>query len=175
MPRRKISIEDAFAALDEAGIHVQVKSVQPELSNSSRDQPNEQGVRPSDIVGLRPERKRVTTVTPTTVKIALYAKHSIGSGGVEVMTPQGKVIQNNGVQYYGPGIVTVSKELAEALLYQDALARQTDENTFSTERKSFLIVNKRDADGNRANVGIRIDNGEMDDLLSIPDGHLYRM
>lgn len=166
MPRKKISIEEAFKVLEEAGIPIQVRptipATQPVVEMKSRK---------GQIFDTSPK------VTPSKkyMEVTLYAKHSVGSGGSMVVKEGEKQVENAGVQSYGPGRFTVPIELASHLLYADAQARRADDNMLSKEQKSYLVVARIGGDGQRVNVGVQVDNSLFDDIGSVPNNLSYRI
>ena len=163
MPRRKITIEEAFSVLQQAGIQVQVKAVEP----VTEDQP-------IDII-----RKDYTTYPPTviqekpnsrTVKVTLYAKHSVGSGGFSVKDDNGQHIESSGVTVYGPGIITVPTALAPYLLHQDSLARQADNRMLETTQRRYLVVQR-----GAACVGLPVGDGVLDNLGILGDNFMLQI
>lgn len=151
MPRKKISIEQAFQVLEDAGIQVQVKSV--------KEEPVPVKVQHLDIFkNKQPDKAVIQKVGSAAVKIKLFAKHSIGSGGFLVAGLDGRQIENSGVQTYGPGVCTVPITLVDQLLYADAQARAADERMLEKEQRSYLITQRINSSGQRANVGVQVPN-----------------
>src|SRR5437870_803439 len=111
MPKRKMSIEDAFKVLEEAGISLQVRQQEAVLPERI---PVNEAVHVTKVVTASPK-----PVLGKLVKITLFAKHSIGSGGVTTVHDDEKMVEHAGVQTYGPGVCTVSAELASHLLSAD--------------------------------------------------------
>lgn len=156
MPRRKISVEQAFQVLEEAGIQVQVRSVKETIQPEKVQHPDIFKNTQSDKTILR-------KVGNTAVTVKLFAKHSIGSGGSIVVGSDGKRVENAGVQTYGPGVCTVPVHLVEQLLYADAQARAADERMLEREQRSYLITQKISVDGQRVNVGVQVPNEIFND------------
>jgi len=159
MPKRKISIEDAFAALEAAGIQVQVKKV------AEQPQPQQ---RKLDYTQYPPVPV-VAQVFDSHVKITLYAKHMVGSGGCLTTTADGsQQVQEAGVASYGPGVVTVPVELAQHLLHQDSLARQADAAMLDNTAKRYVVAERYSNDGILARVGIPVTETVFDNVNSWP-------
>ena len=172
MPRKKINlseVEHAFMVLEQAGIHVQVKPVQ---------EPAQQ-----QAVPVQPKTSPYGSIDPHyarrakhTAKITLYAKHCVGSGGVESGNGDSKQIEHAGVQTYGPGVCVVPVELVDHLLYADQQAQQADSDMLSHIPKYKLIIPRIDSAGNRANVAMAVtaevlDAGAM--LTQLASQHTY--
>ena len=147
MPKRKISIEECFAELQRQGVKVQVvPDSQDTVAPTLVDRPKKNAY--GSIESTTPKRESPFT------KIALFAKHSIASGGfVDAIS---KTVVDTSVQSYGPGIVTVPTHLCAQLLHQDALARQADERFLSPQRRCFIVAERSSSDGTRSNVGIEV-------------------
>ena len=133
MPKRKITLEEAFAVFEQHGLQVEVKGVEkdtPEVELSAfLESTGEQPIQLPQPVGKR------------LVKITLYAAHTIASAGESFVDKNGKEhLINMGVESYGPGVVTVPVELAQQLLHQDGLARQGDERMLDRKLRSFAII-----------------------------------
>lgn len=167
MPRKKISIEQAFQVLEDAGIQVQVKSV--------KEEPVLVRVQHPDIFKNKQNSEAIVQkVSDITVKIKLFAKHSIGSGGFLTNSPDGKQIEHAGVQTYGPGVCVVPIALVDQLLYADAQARIADERMLEKEQRSYLITQRINNDGQRANVGVQVPNEILDGGLgNLPYDLMY--
>jgi hypothetical protein len=152
MPRRKLTIDEALQALKDHGLDVEVKSVKPVIPVEKKKHP----------AFTKPTRAGANGL----VKITLYAKHSIGSGGHMVIKDGQQQVENAGVQTYGPGVVTVSSDLAQHLLYQDMLSKQADERLLEKEQRCYVVAQRRNADGHVVNASIRVDdsffNGSID-------------
>lgn len=155
MPRKKISIEQAFQVLEEAGIQVQVQSVKETAAPVKVQHPDIFKNKQADNPVLQ-------KIGSNSVKLKLFAKHSIGSGGFLVAGPDGKQIENAGVQTYGPGVCTVPAYLVEQLLHADAAARAADERMLEKEQRSYLITQRISSDGQRVNVGVQVPNETLD-------------
>lgn len=167
MPRRKISVEDAFQALQKAGINVQPVPVEPEPVVPKKVYSNPYGLPP----------KSVRQTGPRTVRVELYAKHTVGSGGEQVVGADGhKQTVNNGVVTYGPGVCQVPVGLAKHLLHQDAMAKEADERFLSSKPRYCLVVQKVDQNGNRYAVPVEVsldvlDPGNM--VTNIPQQYSF--
>lgn len=170
MPRKKISIEEAFAALQAAGINVQVKPAQPEPEQLEPDIElfEEPPLATRQAIHYGRQRK----IGSSNVKITLYAAHTIGSSGYTVGVGADKHVESNGVLTYGPGVVTVPNDIAAHLLHQDGLARQADAKLLDPTFRSFLIVERRTPQGHTANIGVPVSS--LDDMFAIQGG-VYRM
>ena len=143
MAKRKITIEEAFEALQKSGIQVQIKNVDPVV-----EQP--------DIYAEEPQQQKPQKVGKHTVKVSLFARHTVGSSG----------------QVYGPGICYVPATLATHLLYQDQLARQADARFLDREHK-FYVIAQRSAGGHRANVGVPVTEDTFSDFTKLPSEFLH--
>lgn len=132
MPKKKITLDEAFAVFEQHGLKVKVEAVQI-------DQP------PVDLSAFLQDDTQPTAlpekVGNTQVKITLFSAHTVGNGGESIIKPDGsRDIINNGVQTYGPGVVTVPLHLVHHLLHQDMLARQGDEKMLDRTFRSFVIL-----------------------------------
>lgn len=166
MAKRKLSLEEAFAVFEQHGLQVSVKAIQ-----------SEPPVQLSDF--LEDNKEDITKYPPIrtgkdTVKVTLYAKHTVGSGGELVTNSDGsKQVKNSGIQTYGPGIVTVPTSLAQHLLHQDAVARATDERTFDGKFRSYAIIQK-----GSTSVGVQVGETMGFDLSgflgSLGEQHIQR-
>ena len=164
MPKRKITLAEAFATFEQHGLQVEVKSasVEPESDTLTLADFTHTPVPIPKVA----ERKSKTTMT-----ITLHAAHSIGAGGVMVDagTPNQR-IENAGVETYGPGICTVPTTLVAHLLHQDALAKQADDRLLDRQMRSYLVV-PRSVNGQRVNVGIEASqDGNFDMVSSLVNG-----
>lgn len=135
MPRKKITIEEAFAVFEREGLKVRIEAIQPEIPQS----------RLQDFLETEePLKPRAEVVSKKFIKVTLFAAHTIGNGGETVVNADGtKHVINNGIESYGPGIVTVPTHLAQHLLHQDMLARRADNRTFGREMLSFAVYPQR--------------------------------
>jgi len=155
MPRRKISIEDALRVLEEGGIPLQVKPVaeQPAVTLSDRAK----------------AKQPASPVSSKLIKITLFARHSVGSGGRMVQTDDEKHVESAGVESYGPGICVVPVALASHLLHADRAARDADAKMLEREQRSYVVVQRRGPDGYLHNVGVQVSNEILDSGLdSLP-------
>jgi hypothetical protein len=143
MPKRKISLEEAFKVFEDAGLEVEIKGIlaQREKANIADFIEQPQSKSTSAQYGI------VSSETTKNIKITLYAKHSIASSGTMTEENGVKKITGNTIQTYGPGIVTVPSDLASQLLHQDCIARQTDERMLDRKFRSYVILQQRTAQG----------------------------
>ncbi len=170
MPRRKITLEEAFAVFEQHGLQVEVKAVQqdqPEVPLSSF-------LEPVEVSAPVPQ-----TVSKKLIKITLFAQHTVGSGGQTVRNSKGDSdVVNNGVETYGPGICTVPIYLAQHLLYQDALARAADDRMLEKTMRNYIIVPKVTSQG-VVNCGIlaAVDSSfDMSSVLGrLGEGNIYKV
>jgi hypothetical protein len=143
MPKKKISLEEAFKVFEEAGLEVEVKGILQKREKAHIadfiEQPDAQST--SAPYGM------VSHETAKNIKITLYAKHSIASSGTMTEKNGVKSITGNTIETYGPGIVTVPSDLAGQLLHQDCIARQTDERMLDRKFRSYVILQQRTAQG----------------------------
>jgi hypothetical protein len=137
MPRKKITLEEAYAVFEQHGL--QVKQIVPMQTDAV-------AVQPADLVDIPPygykEKPKAAKVFNDVVKISLRCRHSISQGGFLVANDKSMGIQGNSVETYGPGIVYVSSELAQHLLHKDAMAVQTENDMLSPQFKSRVIVQR---------------------------------
>jgi len=132
MPKKKITLEEAFAVFEREGLQVKVEAMQPQKPQIHLEDFLEDTI--------KEEKPAVVQTGKRFVKITLYASHSIGNGGEMVVSVDGtKHVINNGVETYGPGVITVPVHLAQHLLHQDMLARRADERTFDHKLRSFAV------------------------------------
>lgn len=153
MPRRKISVEEAFKVLEQAGIQVRVQEQEQPVQQPVPEKPRRNAY--GSIEMHTPKKD------PKTAKITLYAKHTIGSGGVQV-GEDGKQIEHAGVQIYGPGVCTVPVEHVNHLLHADRIAREADEQMLSPIPKHKLILPIRDGQGYRKDIGVEVSEDMLD-------------
>ena len=169
MPRRKITIEEAFSVLHNAGIQVQVKSV--DTTEQPAPEIIRRPVRPygyAPVVDEKPHAKFV--------KITLHARHSVGSGGVSVSGINGRQIEQSTAQTYGPGIgISVPTHIAAHLLHQDMLAQQADDRMLETRQRSYLVVQKSNSSGHIANVGVEVPDHILGNLGQLADSFMHRI
>jgi len=168
MPRRKISIEEAFDVLQQAGINVQVK---PSVEEHIQPTPPE----------VKRERKGQIFQSPVqhplskTTKLTLWAKHSIGSGGSTVVNADGKSIENAGVQTYGPGVCYVPNEYVGHLMHQDQAAKAADDRMLDRTQRSYLVVRRANSQGHFVDVGVQVNNDLFSDMGSLSGDYLYKI
>jgi len=158
MPKKKITLEEAFAIFEQHGLQVEVKAIQvdePTAQLSDFLESNAPVVNTAEPVGKR------------FLKVTLYAAHTIGTGGQFVTGINGdRHVVDNGVETYGPGVVTVPLELAQHLLHQDGLARQADDRMLSPHMRSFVVIPKITAYG-VVNCGIQVSDNNSFDMSSL--------
>lgn len=155
MPKRKITLDEAFAVFERHGLQVDVKAVTPPVTY--REQLAdflEEGEAPAPPS---------TVEYKASVRVTLYAQHSVGSGGHLEGTGAAQHVVHNGVQSYGPGVCTVPGYLAQHLLHQDGLARQADARLLDRKVRSFVIVQKQTTHGLQS-VGIQVSEDAGFDL-----------
>jgi hypothetical protein len=170
MPKRKISIEDAFAALEQAGIHVQVKQVDP-VQQSVQQQPVQSAHSNMDYTQYPPvlKQQQLQRVGKGAVRIPLYSSHSVSCGGYIAAAADGsKQVQEAGVVTYGPGYCTVPADLVEHLLYQDRLAKLADERMLEKTARKYIVGEVCSMDGSVANIGCLVDDAVFDDVSKWP-------
>lgn len=140
MPKRKITLDEAFAVFEAHGLQVEVKSVK-------EDEPVEElssFLEQSEVK----EVEIAEQVSSKLIKITLFASHTIGHSGEFVKDEDGvKHIVNNGIETYGPGVVTVPSHLAQHLLHADMLARRADERMLERNVRQYVVVPRRTANG----------------------------
>ena len=155
MPKRKITLDEAFAVFEQHGLQVEVKAVSDERVNEPLTAFLEDTtVKPPIIEELSAKH----------IKITLFAAHSIGSGGsINIMPDGSKQTVNNGIQTYGPGIVTVPAQLAQHLLHQDMLARRADDRMLENRVRQYVVTPKRTMHGN-INVARHVSNDSSFDM-----------
>lgn len=166
MPRRKISVRDVMDVLSDSPEMVQAIT-QP----SSIVQPTKKN--PYGSTDMHYPQQRVKNV-----KVTLFARHSIGSGGVTVVSNDQQQIECAGVQTYGPGVCTVPVEHAAHLMHADMVARQADEDMLSREQKYRFVTEQVDSSGNRRDVGLTVHGNVLDAgfmLTAIPIQNTYRI
>ena len=170
MPKRKITLDEAFAVFEQHGLQVEVKAVQQNPSTTPL----------SDFLEPVVEDKPVVQQTnKKTVKITLFAAHTIGNGGEIVTDIHGnKTVVNNGIQTYGPGVCTVPITLAQQLLHQDILAREADERMLERTMRNYVVMPYCNKDGMMVNRAINVardNNFDMSGFLgSISDNNMLQ-
>ena len=170
MPKRKITLDEAFAVFEQHGLQVEVKAVQ----QSAPTTPLSEFLEP--VVEDKPA---VQQTNKKTVKITLFATHTVGNGGESVVDSNGnKTVINSGVQTYGPGVCTVPLALAQHLLHQDILAREADERMLEKTMRNYVVMPYYNKDGvmvNRAVNVARDNNFDMSGFLgSISDNNMLQ-
>jgi len=165
MPRKKITLEEAYGVFEEHGLQVKVEAIAiPD--NSELPQKTKAS---STTYGLIKDSP--TKVGNSTVKIMLYARHSVGSGGIMTVADGDKHIENAGVQSYGPGVSYVPATLANHLLHQDGLAKQADKRMLDREQHFYIAVPKIGPGGQRSNAGIQVNEDMLNNMGNLP-GHM---
>lgn len=154
MPRRKITVEEAFAALEQAGIQVQVKAVSNEaIGQEQFEAPVVEEAKPA-------LQHRFGT---TTVRLELHAQHSISAGGVLVGKKGEQQVVDGTVVTYGPGVCWVPAQYAQHLAYQDMVARQADDRLLDRAMRSYVVAYVRDSTGVK-NIGLPVSRDQQFDL-----------
>ena len=151
--KRKISIQEAFQTLKDAGIKVSVEQEEPPVL------PPVEEVKPKKTRAKKGFRK-----------VTLHSSHMIGSGGVK--DEETGQIKSAGVMTYGPGDCEVPEELASQLLHQDQLAKQQDERMLDKTMRSYLVVQRRGTQG-MSNVGVQVDSSLFGELGNVPPEYLH--
>jgi hypothetical protein len=137
MPRKKISLEEAYAVFEQHGLQVEISGIA---------KPEEPAVPQSALFerpyGMPEKPEGAKRVGKSMVRIALHTKQTMTSGGNAVYSPEGKLIRIDGQESvtYGPGVVIVPAEIAGDLQHQDQLAQKADANLFNSTFKSYVIV-----------------------------------
>lgn len=169
MPKRKISIDEAFKVLEEAGIPLQVKQQSDTVSQLPTQIPVDDAAYAAQSVKSAQHGNVSKLTNNKLVKVTLFAKHSVGSGGTVTGEGADKVVEHAGVQTYGPGVCVVNADLASHLLSADQSARAADARMLEREQRSYLIVQRVSSDGSRANVALGVPDGFLDERLgSLP-------
>ena len=151
--KRKISIQEAFQTLKDAGIKVSVEQEEPPVLPPVEE---EEPKRPKAKKGL--------------VRVTLHSSHMVGSGGVkDEKTGQ---IKSAGVNTYGPGTCDVPANMVSQLLHQDQLAKQQDERMLEKTQRSYLVVQRRGTQG-MSNVGVQVDSSLFGELGNVPPEYLH--
>jgi hypothetical protein len=155
MPKRKITLDEAFAVFEQHGLQVEVKAICDDVENEPLTAFLEQGDE------VQPTTEELSTKH---IKITLFSSHTIGSGGEIKLMPDGtKQAVNNGIQTYGPGVVTVPAHLATHLLHQDMLARRADDRMLESRVRQYVVTAKRTIHGN-VNVARHVSNDSSFDM-----------
>lgn len=142
MPRRKISLEEAYAVFEQHNLQVEIRGI---------EKPEAPLIPQSALFETAPSSQPYGVATPRrvgkhTVRIALHTKQTITSGGEAVYDVKGKLIRIDGqkVESYGPGFVYVPAEIAGDLQHQDQLAVKADSDFLSPVFKSYVILGTSD-------------------------------
>lgn len=155
MPKRKITLDEAFAVFEQHGLQVEVKAV----NESQRNEPLAAFLEQSEEAPAIAEQ-----LSAKHIKITLFAAHSIGSGGQITIMPDGsKQVTNSGIQTYGPGVVTVPASIAQHLLHQDMLARRADDRMLENRVRQYVVTPKRTMQG-IVNVARHVSNDSSFDM-----------
>lgn len=155
MPKKKITLEEAYAVFEQHGLEIEVKALAPPPQKESL----------SSFLDIAEEQQSaVITEDKRTLKITLYAAHTIGNGGEIITENDGtKHVVNNGIVQYGPGIVTVPLHLAQHLLHQDLLARRGDDRMLDTRMRTYVVRPMSTSQGT-INVARQVSNDTNFDL-----------
>jgi hypothetical protein len=139
MPKRKITLDEAFAVFERHGLQVEVRAVKD-------DTPTEQLSAFLEVEeGEQPTTEELSNKW---IKVTLFAAHTVGSGGSITVMPDGsRQVINNGIQTYGPGIVTIPANIATHLLHQDMLARRADDRMLESRVRQYVVVPRRTVNG----------------------------
>jgi len=130
MPKKKITLEEAFAVFEQHGLEVEVRGIQQQRAAEPLS---------AFLEGGGEEQAPLVEEGKKTMKITLFAAHTIGNGGEIVVENGEKKVVNNGIVQYGPGIVTVPTHLATHLLHQDLLARRADERMLEQRVRTYVV------------------------------------
>lgn len=137
MPRRKITLEDAYAVFEQHGVpESAIRKVVAEQQNTAQAEPLSAFLEDSTAE----ENPVAKQVSYRKVKITLRAAHTISKGGYLKEVNGEQVIEGNSVETYGPGVITVDSRLAEQLLHQDMLAIRADERMLDRTFRSYVLV-----------------------------------
>jgi len=164
MPKRKITLAEAFDVLEQHGLTVEVKQVNttPAATLADFTEPQPQPVVRGGPYGVPTGHVVTANKKAKMVKVVLHAQHTIGSGGTDIGDGKQHHVVNNGVLTYGPGVVEVPEHLSHHLLHQDQLARQADDRTFDRNVRSYVVM----LDGTR-NVGRYVSRDNNFDLSGL--------
>lgn len=178
MPKRKITLEEAFAVFEQHGLQVEVKAVA--VDSVDKDQPTladflddaNSNKHSMDYTQYPPVPKQRAN---NRTQITLHAKHTVGCGGVMVVGDDGKPHpQQQGVETYGPGVCTVPDELAAHLLYADQQAKQADANFADRTFKQYIVVPRRTNTGMVNAAILQDDNYDMGQFFGDePNANMY--
>lgn len=134
MPKRKITLDEAFAVFEQHGLQVEVKAVR-------EDEPIEQ--LSAFLETGEPSQPIAEQLSHKTIRVTLFAAHSVGNGGEMIVHKDGtKEVVNNGIATYGPGVVAVPAYLAQHLLHQDMLAKRADERMLERKVRQYVVTPK---------------------------------
>jgi hypothetical protein len=170
MPKKKITLEEAYAVFEQHGLEVEVKAIAPSPQKESL----------ASFLDIEPEQQgAVIAEDKRTLKITLYAAHTIGNGGETITERDGtKHVVNNGIVQYGPGVVTVPLHLAQHLLHQDLLARRGDERMLDNRMRTYVVRPMRTSQGT-INVARQVSNDTNFDfsgfLGKLGEGGIYQL
>lgn len=154
MPKRKITLEEAYAVFEQHGLEVEVKGIQQQREHEPLS---------AFLEGESEPDTPVIDEGGKTLKITLYAAHTVASGGEMVVKDGAKQVVNNGIETYGPGVVTVPQHLAQHLLHQDLLARRGDERMLDRSMRTYIIRPMHTSQGT-INVARHVSNDSGFDL-----------
>lgn len=149
MPKKTISIDEAFAALRSQGVNVKV--IPPE------DVETDEELAPFPAVKAEPEKVQETKVKGFK-KVFLCSKHNIsctGDGDNAAQTVQ-----------YGPGECLVPVEYLAGILHQEQLARQCDARVFDPKPRDVIIHQVRNSSGHFSLKGTPLPEGISFDSVS---------
>src|SRR5262245_29239545 len=126
MPKKKITLSEAYEVFHQHGLEVEVKAMQVHKDLAF-----------ADFIQEEPEpEKPVLQANKKTVKITLYARHNFGKVGVGVGGGSSFYDEHS----YGPCVCVVPITIADHLLYQDALARQADDALLDKRLHTYVNV-----------------------------------
>lgn len=133
MPKRKISLEEAFAAFEQHGLEVEVKGVvNHDVTTSDASDSFEVAETPAQQLPIgKGQKAKYVTVT-------LHASHMVGCGGMT--DANDRLISAGSHEQYGPGVCKVPVAIAQHLLHQDQLARQADARFLEREQRNYIIM-----------------------------------
>lgn len=154
MPKRKITLEEAYAVFEQHGLEVEVRGIQQQKQSEPLT---------AFLEGTQEPEIPIAYEGKKTVTIPLYAPHSIGNGGETVTIDGQKQVINNGIETYGPGMVTVPAHLAQHLLHQDMLARRGDERMLENKVRTYVVRPMRTSQGT-INVARHVSSDNSFDL-----------
>jgi hypothetical protein len=138
MPRKKISLEEAYAVFEQHGLQVEISGIQK----------LEEPAIPQSALFERPygvPEKAERKLGKHTVRITLHTQQTVTSGGEAVYDGKRLVrIDGQSAVTYGPGIVYVPTEIAGDLMHQDQLAMKADADFLSPTFKSYVVLGTGD-------------------------------